>query len=174
MSSDAQLDAITRLNGFFEYDFEFSPPGPVPPFPRPPSNVTPPAPQWLIRLVGIDYFANVARLSVRGSPDDTQWDELSRLHHLERIVLWYDKGSDRDLAKLERLSSLKWADVPLSASDEAIERLRVALPNLQRLDAPHDGGWYQFDVRSTPSVTIYPPQNKNKPASGSKTTPTAK
>lgn len=166
------LVAVTRLNGFFQYDFEFSPPGP---FPRSASNATPPAPQWLIRLVGIDFFANVASLSVRGSPDDTQWDELSRLSHLEHINLWYDKGTDRDLARLEKLSSLKWVDVAFGASDEAIERLRKALPNLQRLNARRaDRGWYQFDVLSTPSVTIHPPENASLPASSPKTSSTAK
>jgi hypothetical protein len=109
-------------------------------------------------LVGIDYFANVASFGVPTKPNDEQWDELLRLRHAEYLILWYADGTDRDLARLDKLSNLKRVCVTFEVSEKAIADLHEALPNLKEFRARTiGGGWYVFDARSTPSVTIYPP-----------------
>jgi hypothetical protein len=169
------IEVVTELNGFFEYDFEF---GSRPAFLRLPparSNASPPAPLWLVRLLGVDYFANVACISTNRRPNDEQWNALSRLRNLEYVHLWYEDGTDRDLAELESLSCLKRAVVTFKVSDEAIERLRSALPSVQEIRARRtDGSFYYFDVRNTPTVSIAPPPSANAPSSGTKPTASAK
>ena len=169
------IDAIMRLNGFFEYDFEFSSHTASPSLPPAPSNASPPAPPWLIRLVGTDYFANVASFSVPTRPNDGQWDELSRLSDLEYVHLRYKEGTDCDLAKLEEFSNLKRVLVNFEVSEQAIRKLHKALPKLRELQAMLvGGGWYVFDVRLTPAVTIHPPPSTSLPAKGAKASATSK
>jgi hypothetical protein len=169
------IDMVTKLNGFFEYDFEFGSRPAALRLPPARSNASPPAPPWLVRLLGVDYFANVAWFCIKQKPNDEQWNNLSRLSHLEFINLWYEDGTDRDLAQLENLTGLKRAIVSFKVSDEAIERLRRNLPSLQEFQVGRaEGGWYHFDVRSTPTVTIYPPPTASQPASAATGSQTAK
>jgi hypothetical protein len=169
------IDAITRLNGYCEYDFEFRSHSVFGSLPPAPSNASPPAPPWLVRLVGTDYFANIALFSVPIRPSGKEWDELSRLSDLEYVHLRYTVGTDDDLARLAEYSNLKRALVHFEVSEQAIGKLHKALPKLCEVRAPLVGGrYYVFDARLTPAVTIYPPPKTSLPANSAKASATSK
>lgn len=149
------IEVTTRLGGFFGYDYEFRSNSTAPRLPPGPSNEAPPAPPWLVRIVGVDYFANITYLSLPRKPSASDWKEIVVLRNLEYVHLGYLDGDDRDLAWLAKLPNLKRVSVSFEVSENAIAEMQKTLPNLKESRAPLSGGReYLFDASSTPIVTI--------------------
>jgi hypothetical protein len=101
---------ITRAGGFVQYDWEVWRGLTVP-------GARPPAPNWLVNLIGIDHFGNVvaAGWSVNHlfhDPEVSLSDEtlasLGALTHLESLGLAGSSLDDAGLARLSHLRRLKW------------------------------------------------------------------
>ena len=90
--------AITRAGGSVMYNFED----------RSRNRVKPWAPQWIVDLIGIDYFGHVTY--VMHSPFSTANDEemahVGRLTRLEHLKLDYSGVTDTGLAHLKGLTNL--------------------------------------------------------------------
>lgn len=101
---------ITKAGGFVQYDWELWRGLTVP-------GARPPAPDWLVKLIGVDYFGNVVgvRWNARHlfhDPEvrlsDATLASLAALTHLETLVLDRSSLDDAGLAKLARLRRLRW------------------------------------------------------------------
>jgi hypothetical protein len=102
--------AIEAAGGNVEYDFQrderkarFPGPGDIPPGLR----ISPPAPKWLVDLIGIDFFADVTSVDIPGPQSDAVLAHVGRLHRLERLGAGYTRVTDAGLAHLRGLSGLR-------------------------------------------------------------------
>jgi Leucine Rich repeat len=103
------VETIGRAGGFITYDWELFR-GLIDP------NAKPPAPDWLVKLLGVDYFGRVVRVEfIPGHlwhdpeiilSDDTL-ASLGALTHLESLALSHTSMDDAGLGHLERLRHLK-------------------------------------------------------------------
>ena len=67
-----------------------------------------PAPQWLVRLLGEDFFADLYLVeSDSPSVDDQMLAQLAKLPRLEWLVLDSDRITDRGLRQLAALDGLR-------------------------------------------------------------------
>jgi hypothetical protein len=100
------VEAIKRLGGDVLYDWEFRD------CEFAPGSGNPPWPDWALRRIGPDYFANVTRIGLSvplESLDESLLARLSALRHLE--WLWTTNEiptSDASLAILGRLDQLRY------------------------------------------------------------------
>lgn len=104
------VGTITKAGGAVQYDWEVSRGLMIP-------GARPPAPDWLVKLVGIDFLGNV--VAVRWSAghlfhdpevplSDETLSSLGSLTHLETLVLGHSSLDDAGLARLAHLRRLRW------------------------------------------------------------------
>jgi hypothetical protein len=103
------VETIKRAGGFVTYDWELFR-GIID------QKARPPAPDWLVKLIGVDYFGRVVRVVfVSGHMwhtdeailSDATLASLGALTHLERLSLPHTSVDDAGLAHLERLRHLE-------------------------------------------------------------------
>ncbi|MEX2118862.1 MAG: hypothetical protein WD847_04565 [Pirellulales bacterium] len=92
--------AIRGAGGVVFYDFE----DPTSPVPAVRGEL--PGPDWLCRLLGVDYFAEVTKATLPGATDATV-AHLSGLTSLKELSLYSTQVSDAGLAHLSQLTSLQ-------------------------------------------------------------------
>ncbi len=131
------IDVILKLNGWYQYDFELSPPSRGDPLhPGSPSNADVPGPPVLTRFVGTDYVASVVYASIGSAPRAADLDRIAALDKLEYLMLMYRGAETSDLSWLEKLPNLKSVYIgQFDASDRAVDDLNVRLPsNLKKIN----------------------------------------
>jgi internalin A len=104
------VDAIQADGGEVIYDWEG---------PGPRSNVINKpwwAPQWLVEIVGIDYFGHITSVWISGPVSDAQLAHIANLRGLESLALISARLTDAGWAGLSGLSSLQ----SLSLSESAV------------------------------------------------------
>jgi len=86
------VEAIRKAGGIVRYDYEMDEGG----------NAEPPVPTWLMRLVGDDYFADVAAVGYvrREGIDDVLLEHIKGLTELEFLLLHETDITDEDLNEL--------------------------------------------------------------------------
>ena len=104
------VETIRRAGGSVQYDWELFR-GLTDP------NAKPPAPDWLVRLVGVDYFGNVVRVVLsrpghlwqhaRAGIERCDSGQRGSLAHLETLDVTHTSLDDAGLAHLEPLRRLK-------------------------------------------------------------------
>jgi hypothetical protein len=95
----AAVAAIRQAGGSVRYDSgwtENSAPEPREPW----------APDWLVNLIGIDYFAHVYFVSFYSTGSDAELVHVGRLSRLVTLVILNTKVTDAGLAHLRGLSRL--------------------------------------------------------------------
>jgi hypothetical protein len=136
-SANVQREAITmikRAGGLVQYDWELYRGLTIP-------GAKPPAPDWLVKIIGIDYFGSV--VAVRWHVPDVFHDpevplseatlaSLGALTHLEFLVLMRTSLDDAGLAKLAHLRRLKWL---------ALNKTHVTDAGLNHLKGMSDLRW---------------------------------
>jgi hypothetical protein len=122
------VEMIKKLRGSVTYDYEFDSEGFEAAHPKPP------APAWLAKLLGIDFFASVVAVNVDGSSfRDSDWMHILGLTELERLSLGGTQITDAGLMHLYRFTKLKLLNLhDTQITDAGLVHLR-ALPVLQRL-----------------------------------------
>jgi len=116
------VQAVRRSAGLVFYDYQLGEPGTLIRNPRPP------APAVLIDLLGVDFFASPAEVSLGngGIPDVSVLTQLRRLNVSFPI-------KDADLVHIEGLTKLQWLDLGgCPISDAGLEHLK-ALTELEYL-----------------------------------------
>jgi len=112
--------AIRESGGWVRYEFE-------------PTDGTPaelPGPDWLCRLLGVDYFAEVTIAALPNDATDETAAHLSGLTSLQTLELGSTQLSDAGLAHLSRLTSLQRLSLGgTQVTDAGCRRLEAALPN---------------------------------------------
>ncbi len=158
----AQQEAVRTIQqagGFVQYDWELYRGLTIP-------GARPPAPDWLVKLIGIDYFGKVVvvRLNVteifhkpRLILSDATLTSLGALTHLESLALDGTSLDDAGLAKLGELRHLKWL---------GLSKTHVTDAGLAQLKGKSDLQWLSLrwtgvtaagiqDLRkSLPSLTV--------------------
>jgi Leucine-rich repeat (LRR) protein len=126
--------AIRRAGGSVEYDWEW----------REGSSVVggnDRAPEWLVNLIGVDYFGHVSRVRFLGlwTGTDTVTAQVGRLTELEKLSLIISAISDTELAHLKGLKSLTSLDLIHSdlVTDAGLVHLK-ALTSLSELNLSGD------------------------------------
>ena len=120
------VEAISEAHGWFYYDYELDESG------RLMQGQERPAPAWLRKLVGDDFFADVVRVSLpyRRRVDDVFLKRLMALTGLRSLRLSGTQVTDEGLKHLEGLTKLEHLELDgTEVTDEGIEELRKALPN---------------------------------------------
>jgi hypothetical protein len=139
------VDEIVKEGGWVEYDYEIDASGKWIP------RAEPTGPEWLRRLLGSDFFANVVVAKVRTDAGSRMLTGLSRLQYLDLrdaeitdaglvhvtelsdllvIDLFGTKITDAGFEKLERLKTLETLLLRGTlASAESTAMLQEALPN---------------------------------------------
>jgi hypothetical protein len=136
---------VEETSGWVFYDYEFKADGTYI------QNAEPPAPEWVLQILDIHYFADVTcvdfftseindlrplaglkdieRLALYNVPV-SDLTPLAELNNLQRLSLI---GTDvRDLTPLAALKNLKRFDIRVSPVDkEQVAKLRKALPNCE-------------------------------------------
>jgi hypothetical protein len=64
------------------------------------------APEWLVDLIGVDYFGHVTVVSLEERGADAQIGLVARFDGVERLYLWNTRVSEPGLANLKWLSNL--------------------------------------------------------------------
>lgn len=125
------VEKIKAAGGIAVYDFECDEG-----FKRRTDDPQPPGPEWLRRLIGIDYFATVTYVSFHEA-NDTSLALLTELPKLRALELTDDRNiSDAGMWCLEDLPLLEalYIDGCAKVTDASVEHLRV-LKNLRVLIA---------------------------------------
>jgi hypothetical protein len=118
-SAHVQRDAVAairRAGGNVFYDWEWNNGKSVP-------GGKPWAPEWLVGLIGVDYFAHVTSVWMQPAPTDGAIVEVGRLTQLERLQLvarFYSDGEVAHLKGLTKLSNLCISNV----SDAGLAHLK--------------------------------------------------
>jgi len=101
-SAHTQRDAVAAIRkagGVVKYDWEWSNGYDI-------SGGKPWAPQWLLDLIGVDFFGHVTSVWLHPAPTDEAIVEVGRLTQLERLQLAGRFFSDGELAHLKGLTKL--------------------------------------------------------------------
>jgi hypothetical protein len=101
--ANVQRDAVRAIKaagGSVRYDFERDPW-------RAKSGGDSPGPEWLVDLLGVDFLANVIRVSFRKPQTDDVLAHVGRLPKLERLDARATHVTDAGLAHLSGLSELR-------------------------------------------------------------------
>jgi len=123
------MEAIRKLQGLLEYDFEHNQRG------TPPANVQRPGSAWLRGLLGDDFFADVFHVSLTGKQKDTDavLAHLNGQSQVQWLVLIDLNVTDAWLAKLKGWTNLHVLVLNGSQiTDAGLEHLRT-LSQLQEL-----------------------------------------
>jgi hypothetical protein len=150
------VQAITRAGGWVKYEWEWTvgnagrglPTNDVP-------GGKPWAPQWLVDLIGVDFFSHATNASLGEKGTDALLVQVGRLRRLQRLnvnqppaqSLVYEAGrpsrlqrlsvgtssvSDAGLAHLKGLAALSILTLlRTQVTDAGVKELRQALPNLR-------------------------------------------
>ena len=114
--------AMREDGGKVMYDYEESRPRAV--------NGDLPGPDWLCRLLGVDYFANVTHAHLSRSATDATLSHLGDLTSLKSLWLDGTQVTDTGLAHLTGLARLQELDLSgTQVTDAGCDRLQQALPN---------------------------------------------
>jgi internalin A len=118
-SAHTQRDAVAAIRkagGLVKYDWEWSNGYDI-------SGGKPWAPQWLLDLIGVDFFGHVTSVWLQPAPTDGAIAEVGRLTQLERLQLVGRFFSDGELSHLKGLTKL--SNLCLSnVSDAGLARLK--------------------------------------------------
>ena len=97
----AAVAAITNAGGSVSYDWQFKNGKHLP-------GVKPPAPAWLVNLIGVDYFGHVAAVvfTPSSNPNVSVFAHLSRLTQIEDLFASTPSVTDEHLAHLEGMTRL--------------------------------------------------------------------
>jgi len=114
------VEAILKAGGWVTYDFELADTGTLTP------GAEPPAPPWLRKVLGDDFFRDVVRLHVSGPGcGDAELEHLEGLTKLEEVSLSFAQVTDAGLAHLEGLTSLEVLELTgTQVSDAGLQHLR--------------------------------------------------
>ncbi len=123
--------AIERTGGKVMYDWQWTDG-------RYHQNGRPWAPKWLIDRVGIDDFHHVSWVVFSRWASDAEMAQLGNLTRVDTLILDPSNVSDRALAHLDRLTSLRWLTISSSAcsTDTRIMPLKP-LTRLRGLNLDH-------------------------------------
>ena len=72
------VKATMAAGGNVQYDFQRNAGSRLP-------GGSSPGPKWLVGLIGIDFFADVTSVSIRGPQSDAILAHVGRLHRLQRL-----------------------------------------------------------------------------------------
>ena len=96
-------------------------------------GATPPGPAWLRDWLGIDYFTSVYAVTLDHN-EIRDIEPLTRLPHLEHVMLWTYITPEVDLTHLKRIERLKTLHLGYTAlSPEQIAEIRAMLPECEVL-----------------------------------------
>jgi internalin A len=132
--ANRQRDAVAALRkagGQVIYDWMFKD-GKLNP------NGTPGGPKWLAQLLGPDYFHSVYHMNAWQQPDDADMDVITAFDRAEGLSLDPGRLTDAGLAKLDRMTSLKWLDTCGAGFRGRVLPLATLL-RLKVLDEVHNG-----------------------------------
>jgi len=118
------VEAIWKAGGYVLYDYEYDESG------KYRARREPPAPAWLMRLVGEDFICSVVDVYFTGA-DDEALENVRVLTNLESLYLSRSPVTDRGierLTRLTRLTGLTLLDTP-QVTMSGLEELGQALPN---------------------------------------------
>ncbi len=96
----AAVAAIQRVNGYVEYEWDFTNPN------RKPDQGSW-WPKWLVDSLGVDYFFNIVAVDLDGRATDLELVQVGNLTRLRSLQLSQSAVTDSGLAYLQRLTSLK-------------------------------------------------------------------
>ncbi len=86
----------------------------------------PPVPDWLVNLIGIDYFANVVFVRI----EDAQVSDVTPLVNLPKLeILWFWESQLTDVTPLAKLTNLVELDL-----EDTLVRDVTPLTNLKNLE----------------------------------------
>ncbi len=91
--------AIQKAGGSVAYDWEWTNEKSIP-------GGEPPAPRWLVDLIGADYFGHVASVSLSQTGSGATYAQVERLTRLERLNLLTSSLDYSGLARLKGLTNL--------------------------------------------------------------------
>ncbi|MGA2063201.1 MAG: hypothetical protein ABSG67_22245 [Thermoguttaceae bacterium] len=123
------VEAIEKLNYFVTYDYE------MPSYRQFIPKPQPPGPEWLRKLLGIDFFCNVTSII---SPENNDingavLEHLQGMPQLKQLAINGSNITDAKLKKLKGLTQLQSLDIWSSQiTDNGLEHLE-GLIQLQRL-----------------------------------------
>lgn len=94
------VQAIEKAGGEVAYDYQTRK--------RPPYRADAPSgPKWLVRLLGVDYFADVTRVVFNSPQPEEILAQVGRLRHLKRLDADEIRITDAGLAHLSGLKELR-------------------------------------------------------------------
>jgi hypothetical protein len=97
-------------------------------------NASPPAPEWLIGALGIDFFATVDTV-VLDNMEVNDLSPITDLHSLRQLAIYIEIDDKLDFAPLAELPKLQLVYLDYTdISAERLAKLRDLLPNV-RVDA---------------------------------------
>jgi hypothetical protein len=126
--------AITRAGGSVYYDWQVRKDGLIL------STTKPWAPNWLVKLVGIDYFGHVARIDLLRGGADRDLILIGRLGQLWNLNLDSSPISDDGLVHLKALTGMERLYLPLTKVGDA------GLVHLEGLTGLHQLGFYDNPI----------------------------
>ena len=90
------------------------------------------APQWLVNLVGLDYFVHVVTVNLPHEATDAEIVHVARLARLHKLNLAGSSVSDAGLAHLKGLTELSYLNLGgTQVTDAGVRELQRALPMLK-------------------------------------------
>jgi Leucine-rich repeat (LRR) protein len=121
------VQAIIKAGGGVAYDWQWRNHNPL-------SDAKPPAPPWLVDVLGVDYFGHVAYVVTPGD-SDAELFEVEKLSQLQDLVILNpEKINDACLVRLKRLTALRSLVLgDARVTDAGISQL-TGLGNLEILD----------------------------------------
>ena len=133
----AAVEAIEKLGGWVNYDYEYDETDPFAPDPPMPGTAHQlPGPAWLCRRLGVDLLANVVVATVSDSQFEIgeAWlDSIKCLSHLQLLILSGAKVNDAGLEQIKGLTELKYLELRnTKISDAGLQHLK-GLIKLQSL-----------------------------------------
>ena len=119
----AAVARIQELGGHVQYDYQWGP------NPKP----SPPGWPWLRRLVGDEYFQEVARVNLdKTKVSDADLRLISKLRHARSLALNWTNVSDEGLASIRGMSELNYL---------GLWKTKVTSEGIRRMRSPRPGSW---------------------------------
>jgi hypothetical protein len=93
----------------------------------------PPGPRWLRRLLGDDFFANVAYV-IHLSATDSDLTQVTAFTHLEALEMYRSEVTDSGIIQLAKCSELRYLGIRRTkVTTDGVKKLQEALPNCKIL-----------------------------------------